>query len=90
MGSLWQALAYGFAGLRPKADGLVFCPRLPDAWSELEVRVRFRGVPLRLRIEPDAVIIRAAAPSVLIVDGRHVSCAAGETRLPRSNRRGVS
>lgn len=86
MGSLWHALAYGFAGLRPNGDALIVDPCLPASWPELELRVQFRGVPLRLRLDHHAVVVCAADPVVLIVDGRRVSCAAGETRVARAAR----
>ena len=70
MGSVWQALAYGFAGLRPRGDALVVDPHLPDAWPALEIRVQFRGVPVRLRLEHGAILVSAPAPVVLVVDGR--------------------
>jgi trehalose/maltose hydrolase-like predicted phosphorylase len=50
MGGLWQALAFGFAGIRVRGDRLTVEPRLPAEWTALEVRLRFRGSPLRLRI----------------------------------------
>jgi trehalose/maltose hydrolase-like predicted phosphorylase len=50
MGGLWQALAFGFAGVRARGDKLTVEPRLPAEWTALEVRLRFRGSPLRLRI----------------------------------------
>jgi trehalose/maltose hydrolase-like predicted phosphorylase len=62
MGGLWQALAFGFAGLRPKDDVLHVEPRLPSAWRALELRLRFRGSPVRLRIKPDAVTVDAGGP----------------------------
>ena len=43
MGGLWQAMAYGFGGLRPRAGILVIDPVLPAAWSGLALRVQFRG-----------------------------------------------
>ena len=43
MGGMWQALAFGFAGLRPHAGMLHVDPVLPPSWSALELRVRFRG-----------------------------------------------
>jgi trehalose/maltose hydrolase-like predicted phosphorylase len=52
MGSLWQALALGFAGMRPGAGELALDPRLPAEWQALELRVRFRGSALRIRVEP--------------------------------------
>jgi trehalose/maltose hydrolase-like predicted phosphorylase len=59
MGGVWQALAFGFAGLRPHGDTLVVAPRLPDAWDELELRVRFRGSRARVTIRPDGVTVEA-------------------------------
>jgi len=90
MGSIWQTLAYGFAGLRPRGDALIVDPCLPDAWSLLEVRVQFHSVRLCLRLEPEAIVATASSPVTLIVDGRRIECATGETRVQRSNQRGTS
>ena len=70
MGSVWQALVYGFAGVRPRADALAVDPILPAAWSALELRVRFRGVAVRLRVEPDAIVVKPLAPIIVVVDNR--------------------
>jgi len=59
MGGLWQALVFGFAGVRPRGDALVVDPRLPPEWPALEVRLCFRGFPLRLRIDADGVELDA-------------------------------
>ena len=59
MGGLWQALVFGFAGIRPRADALVVDPRLPPDWGALEVNLRFRGSPLRLRLDRTGVELRA-------------------------------
>jgi trehalose/maltose hydrolase-like predicted phosphorylase len=87
MGGVWQALAFGFAGLRPGGDALAVDPVLPDEWSALELRVRFRSVPVKLRVEPDCVLATVPVPIALLVDGRRVLCAAGETRVERVNRK---
>jgi trehalose/maltose hydrolase-like predicted phosphorylase len=55
MGGLWQALAFGFGGIRPHGDALHVDPRLPTEWYALEFSLRFRGRPLRLRLERDGV-----------------------------------
>jgi trehalose/maltose hydrolase-like predicted phosphorylase len=55
MGGLWQALAFGFAGIRPRGDRLVVDPRLPTEWNALELALRFHSRPLRLRIDRDGV-----------------------------------
>jgi len=59
MGGVWQALAMGFAGVRPDGDALAVDPRLPKAWNGLDLRLRFRGVALRVRAEHDLVAVEA-------------------------------
>ena len=51
MGGLWQALVFGFAGIRVRGDVLLVDPRVPPEWRALEVCLHFRGEPLRLRLE---------------------------------------
>jgi trehalose/maltose hydrolase-like predicted phosphorylase len=51
IGGLWQALAFGFAGVRPRGDRVVVDPRLPPEWNALGLGLRFRGEPMRLRID---------------------------------------
>ena len=64
MGGLWQALAFGFAGLRPRAERLRVDPRLPPQWNALELALRFRGRLLRLRIDRAGV----SAPDDWVVE----------------------
>jgi trehalose/maltose hydrolase-like predicted phosphorylase len=51
MGGTWQALAFGFAGLRPHSGALHVDPVLPPSWSAFELRVRFHGSRVRIRKE---------------------------------------
>ncbi len=60
MGGLWQALVFGFAGVRPQGDVLAVDPRLPPDWAALELCLRFRGSQLRLRIDRRGVELDAA------------------------------
>jgi trehalose/maltose hydrolase-like predicted phosphorylase len=70
MGSVWRALAFGFAGLRPIGDALAIDPVLAPGWEALDLRVRFRGSRVHLRIEPTEV--RASAdPPVSAIDGEN-------------------
>ena len=55
MGGLWQALAFGFGGIRPRGAALLVDPRLPPEWNALELALRFRGSSLRLRIDREGV-----------------------------------
>ena len=69
MGGVWQALAFGFAGCRPTDAGLVVDPRIPPQWEALELRLRFRGVPLFLRLTPTAIEAQAEGEATLVVGG---------------------
>lgn len=69
MGSLWQAIVLGFAGLRPAGDELTLDPRLPAGWSALEVPFRLRGRRVRVRIEQDRLHLRAERPVTVRVAG---------------------
>ncbi len=59
MGGAWQALAFGFMGLRPRDAMLHIDPVLPPSWSALEMRVQFRGSRVRVRKERDRLEIQA-------------------------------
>jgi trehalose/maltose hydrolase-like predicted phosphorylase len=62
MGSVWQALAYGFAGARPRKEMLSLDPRLPSEWRALELRLRFREARLRVRMSHEQIEIEADRP----------------------------
>jgi trehalose/maltose hydrolase-like predicted phosphorylase len=85
MGSLWQALAFGFAGLDPLGGRLTLAPRLPAEWRALELGLAFRGARLRVRIERDAVLVTSDASLVMDVWGHPVECVAGRTEVPYRN-----
>ena len=42
LGGLWQAAVFGFAGLRPRTDGLSVDPHLPEHWSSLRFAAKWR------------------------------------------------
>ncbi len=71
MGGLWQALVFGFAGVRPHGDRLVVDPRIPPQWGGLELRLRFHGSPFVLRIDHHTVELDAAGALVLDRQGDH-------------------
>ncbi len=54
-GGAWQALATGFLGLAPAGGALRLDPKLPAAWDAVELRLRFRGRRVRLRVAHDLV-----------------------------------
>ncbi|MET1001729.1 MAG: glycosyl hydrolase family 65 protein, partial [Acidimicrobiia bacterium] len=74
MGSVWQALAYGFAGLRARPDGLTVEPCLPEGWDALDVRVRFRDVPVRVRITSEGTTVTCDRPTRLLIGAEAREC----------------
>jgi alpha,alpha-trehalose phosphorylase len=69
MGSVWQALVYGFAGIRPGRDLLQVDPKLPKALAALQIPVRFRGTRIRVRIERAFTTLQAERAIEIEVPG---------------------
>jgi trehalose/maltose hydrolase-like predicted phosphorylase len=70
MGSLWQALVFGFAGVRPAGEALRLDPRLPDDWRALEIRVAFRGARLVVHVENPIVTVSSDRPVPILFRDR--------------------
>ena len=88
-GSVWQALAFGFAGVRPRDGALTVDPRLPERWRVLELRVRFRGVGVRLEASAHEAQVHLDGRVTLEVGGERCSAGPGTVRLVRrGGRRG--
>lgn len=67
MGGVWQALAFGFLGIRPaRAKGeeavLEVDPSLPDTWTTLGLSFRFNGHRVSVRAGHDNVDIACELP----------------------------
>lgn len=87
MGSLWQALALGFGGVRPTDEALLLDPRLPAAWKALELRLSYRGALVRIRIERTAVVASADSPCVVRVgDAPAINVGSAGVRVERHGR----
>jgi trehalose/maltose hydrolase-like predicted phosphorylase len=83
MGGLWQALAFGFAGLRPRSGTLHIDPVLPSSWSLLELRVQFRGSRVCVRVESSLLCIDADRDTQVAVGGRAFVAGTGKLELRR-------
>jgi trehalose/maltose hydrolase-like predicted phosphorylase/beta-phosphoglucomutase-like phosphatase (HAD superfamily) len=55
LGSVWQTVVLGFAGLGLRHEGISINPRLPDHWRCLAFAVRWRGRPVQVSIAGTAV-----------------------------------
>jgi trehalose/maltose hydrolase-like predicted phosphorylase len=62
MGGVWQALAFGFLGLRASGSVLDVDPCLPRAWKALGLRFCFRGAAIGVRAEHGELTVRCDAP----------------------------
>jgi trehalose/maltose hydrolase-like predicted phosphorylase len=69
MGGVWQALAYGFMGLRPRSGTLVVDPSVPDSWGTLSLNVRFRGARVRLEATSQMLRVTGDRPVTVEVPG---------------------
>ena len=58
-GGLWQALAFGFAGLRLNEDSYTVTPRLPVHWRRLSFKFYQNGQPrwVDIRVEGGEIIV---------------------------------
>ncbi len=83
MGGLWQALAFGFAGLHPRAGMLHVDPVLPPSWSSLEVRVRFRGSRVRILKERAHLSIWTDGLVSIVVGGTPLAVGPGKVTFRR-------
>lgn len=83
MGSLWQALAFGFVGARALDGVLRLDPRLPVGWDALTLRLRFHGARVRLTVDGNEVQVSTDRPIRLAVGAQAapIPIGPGTTRL---------
>jgi len=76
-------------GIEARGDVLRLNPELPREMERLDLRIRYRGHSLDLRLTRDALRVRgrdgAAAPIALSVDDKVCEFASGTTRVFRLN-----
>ena len=57
LGGLWQAMVFGFGGLRIEGNGICLAPNLLSHWRRLSFPLQWRNNMVRIAIEPSAVRI---------------------------------
>jgi alpha,alpha-trehalose phosphorylase len=82
-GGVWNALVYGFGGLRDYGGRISLDPRLPNGWPALRFSFRLAGSRVRAELEPDQLLLRLVEGSggVLNVRGREYELS-DELRIP--------
>ena len=86
MGGVWQALLFGFAGIRVRAGVLHLDPALPSSWRSLGLRFRCLGRAVVLHITADDVQVGVDTPLRVCLDGHRPRLVTGVARLPRDAR----
>ncbi len=56
-GGVWNALVYGFAGLRDHNGDITFDPRLPEGWEALRFAFKLRGSRVRAELTANQLIL---------------------------------
>lgn len=51
MAGTWQAIAFGFAGIRTNGNTLELSPKLPQQWKSMEFRITYQGSELLIHME---------------------------------------
>jgi len=74
MAGAWQAVVFGFAGLRTGAGRLELSPKLPGQWNGYRFRVVYRGMLLEVSVEKSACTVK------LLSEGSLNITLYGETR----------
>ena len=78
-------------GIEARGDVLFLAPELPREMKRLDMRIRYRGHSLDLRLTRDALTVRgrdgAAPPITLCVDGELLDFVNGTTHVFRLNER---
>ena len=70
-GGIWQAVVFGFAGIRAEGDALRIAPVLPDGWSELSFNLCWSGAELTVTVTRESVRVESCnrVPVTVIVHG---------------------
>lgn len=64
-GGTWQAVLFGFAGLRLSAEGWKLNPRLPHDWKRLAFKFYYRGKLVEVDLRPETGAPRMPAPALV-------------------------
>jgi alpha,alpha-trehalose phosphorylase len=57
-GGVWNALVYGFGGMRDSGGVITFDPRLPEGWTALRFAFQLQGSRVRAELTTDRLVLR--------------------------------
>ncbi len=80
-GGVWNALVYGFGGMRDYDGVITFDPRLPESWSALHFRLTLHGTQILVDLTAEemtfTVLQAGPTPVEVSVQGRRVRLISG-------------
>ncbi len=78
-GGVWNALVYGFAGMRDYHGKVTFDPRLPEDWPSLDFPLHQQDSRIRVHLERDHIsfALEEGYPVEVFVRGERVRVASG-------------
>ena len=71
MGGTWLSLIYGFGGLEQERGTLNFDPKLPDQWTNLTFKLKFKHRLLAVRVTQTSLTLTLLSGTDLSVFFRH-------------------
>lgn len=73
-GGVWQAVVFGFGGVRMTQFGPVACPNLPEGWTRLKFRLQWRDELYEFDLRPEqATVTQKAKVQILSTDSTQTS-----------------
>jgi alpha,alpha-trehalose phosphorylase len=78
---VWQALVFGFGGVRDFDGRLSIAPRLPSVWTSLNFSLQVRGRQLRIQLghDEERYVLENGEPLEVMIRGEVHVLAAGRT-----------
>ncbi len=79
-GGVWNALIYGFGGMRDHGGNLTFDPRLPKDWQSLGFQLQVRGSKMKVNLTRASITFEVVegGPVELSVRGKSITVQPGE------------
>jgi alpha,alpha-trehalose phosphorylase len=79
-GGVWNALVFGFGGMRDYDGEITFDPRLPDSWEAVTFRIALQGTRVEVHLTAEAIRFHVldGETADVQVRGQKVTVRAGE------------
>ena len=90
MAGSWNALVYGFAGMKQKQGRLNFSPYCPQKWGHYQFSILFAGSQLSIKVTPEHTeyrVINGGQPSIMH-EGQEAELTNGAPVVLNNKRRG--